>query len=140
MASETVRIDWIQDRLFLMRDRFDFPIVMTQPSGVNAADLLPLSVIGCSIWDIASILQKQRQPLTGIRVTAESVREEEPPWRFKKIHIHYTFTGVNLDEDKIKRAIELTEEKYCATYATLREVVRLTSDYEVVKAAAGGVP
>jgi putative redox protein len=48
MTSETVRVDWISDRLFLLRDRNDFPILMTQPQGVNGADLLPLSLIGCS--------------------------------------------------------------------------------------------
>ena len=134
MTTETVRLDWVRERVFLMRDRSDFPIVMTQPNGVNAADLLPLSVIGCSTWDIVSILEKQRQQLTDVRVTAESEREAEPPWRFRKIHIHYTFAGRDLSEPAIQRAIRLTEEKYCGTYATLREVVELTSDYEIVKA------
>ena len=133
MPTETVRIDWIHDQLFLMRDRFNFPIVMTQPSGVNGADLLPLSVIGCSIWDIVAILQKQRQQLTDVRVSAESLREQDPPWRFKKIHIHYTFAGHGLNEHHIKRAIELTEDKYCSTYATLRQVVEMTSDYEILE-------
>ena len=137
MTTETVRIDWIRDQLFLMRDRSGFPIVMTQPSGVNGADLLPLSVIGCSIWDIAAILQKQRQQVTDIQVTAESKREEEPPWRFRKIHIIYTFTGRDLSEDHIRRAIELTETKYCSTYATLREVVVLTSEYRIFDLGEG---
>jgi putative redox protein len=131
MANETVRIDWIRDQLFLMRDRFDFPIVMTQPSGVNAADLLPLSIIGCSIWDIVAILQKQRRQLSDVQVIAESVREEEPPWRFRKIHIRYLFTGRDLQEADVQRAIELTENKYCSTYATLRQAVELTSEYEI---------
>lgn len=131
MANETVRIDWIRDQLFLMRDRFDFPIVMTQPSGVNAADLLRLSIIGCSIWDIVAILQKQRRQLSEVQVIAESVREEEPPWRFRKIHIRYLFTGRDLQEADVQRAIELTENKYCSTYATLRQAVELTSEYEI---------
>jgi putative redox protein len=131
MATETVRIDWIRDQLFLMRDRFNFPIVMTQPSGVNAADLLPLSIIGCSIWDILAILQKQRQQLSDVQVIAESVREEEPPWRFRKIHIRYLFIGRDLQAANVQRAIELTENKYCSTYATLRQAVELTSEYEI---------
>jgi putative redox protein len=133
MTTESVRVDWVRGQTFLMKDRFGFPIVMTQPGGVNAADLLPLSVIGCSIWDIVAILQKQHQQLTDIQVTADSVRDDEPPWRFRKIQIHYKFTGHNLNEEFIKRAIELTENKYCSTYATLREVVELTSRYEIVR-------
>ena len=133
MSTETVRIDWIRDQLFLMRDRFGFPIVMTQPSGVNAADLLPLSVIGCAVWDIISILQKQQQRINDLQVTADSVRDDEPPWRFREIHIHYKFTGRDLNEVFIKRAIELSETKYCSTHATLRDTVEIFSDYEIVK-------
>jgi putative redox protein len=106
---------------------------MAQPSGVNAADLLPLSVIGCSVWDILAILQKQRQQITDLQVTAESVRDEEPPWLFREIHIHYKFTGRALNEANIKRAIELTETKYCSTFATLRQVVEIMSDYEIIQ-------
>ncbi|NPV75944.1 MAG: OsmC family peroxiredoxin [Anaerolineae bacterium] len=133
MTTETVRVDWISDQMFLMRDRSGFPIVMTQPSGVNAADLLPLSVIGCAVWDLVSILQKQRQQITSLRVAADSVRDEEPPWRFRKISIRYTFSGRNLNKQSIQRAIKLSEGKYCSTHATLRDTVEITSSYEIVK-------
>lgn len=132
MPTETVHIDWIRDQVFLLRDRSGFPIVMAQPSGVNGSDLLPLSVIGCSVWDIVGILQKQRQQITEVQATAESEREAEPPWRFRKIHILYSFTGRGLNEEAIRRAVELTEDKYCSTYATLREVVELTSEYRIL--------
>jgi len=135
MPAETVRVDWIQDQRFLLRDHFGFPIVMTQPEGVNGADLLPLSVIGCAAWDILSILKKQRQRVSGLQVTAESSREEEPPWRFTKIHITYHFSGKGLDEQKVKRAIELSENDYCSTFATLRKAVEITSAYEILEAS-----
>lgn len=131
MATETVQAQWVQDQLFLLNDRFGFPLVMTQPNGVNGADLLPLSLIGCAAWDVISILKKQRQPVLGLRVTAESRREEEPPWRFKRIHIHYRFQGADLSFVHVERAIALTEQKYCSIYATLREAIELTSDYEI---------
>ena len=132
MATETVRLDWLNEQLFLLRDRNDFPIVMTQPNGVNAADLLPMSVIGCSAWDILAILLKQRQQVTAMQVTADSEREDEPPWKFKKIHIHYKLTGRNLDAAQVKRAIQLTETKYCSTYATLKDVVDIRSTLELI--------
>jgi len=49
MPTETVRVDWMAQRMFLLRDRNNFPVVMTQPQGVNGADLLPLSLVGCSV-------------------------------------------------------------------------------------------
>jgi len=138
MAVETVQVEWVRDQVFLMVDRFGFPIVMSQPSGVNGADLLPLSVIGCAAWDIVSIVRKQRQALTGLRVTAESVREDDPPWRFRKIHIVYRFSGQHLDPQKLGHAVALTEQKYCSTHATLRHAVELTNELTVVEDAEDG--
>lgn len=54
-----------------------------------------------------------------------------PPCRFRRIQILYRFTGRNLNENQICRAIVLTESKYCSTHATLREVVQLTSEYRI---------
>ena len=133
MPEETVHVDWVRDQVFLLRDRFDFPLVMTQPTGVNGADLLPLSVAGCVAWDIISILQKQRQQVTGMHASAESVREPEPPWRFKSIHLRYTIRGHKLDIQQVRRAVELSETKYCSTLATLREAVDITSEVELVE-------
>jgi putative redox protein len=132
MISETVRADWIEGQVFLLRDRSGFPVVMTQPQGVNGADLLPLSLIGCAAWDILGILRKQHQPVEGFEVVAESERDPDPPWRFRSIRITYRFTGSNLRAEYIQRAIELTETKYCSTYATLRDAVSITSAYEIV--------
>ncbi len=132
MSKETVRLDWLSGQLFLLRDRNDFPIVMTQPNGVNGADLLPLSVIGCSAWDVVSILLKQRQQITAVQVVAESEREDEPPWKFKKMRIVYKLSGRDIDPARVKQAIELTENKYCSTYATLRDVVDIQSTFEII--------
>jgi len=140
MPPEIVRLDWVENQEFILRDRFDFPIVMSQPSGVSGADLLPLSIIGCSAWDIIAILLKQKQLVQHFSVQAASEREAQPPWRFLAIHITYYFTGIDLDEAKIQRAISLTEEKYCSTFATLRQAVRLTSDFEILPMAARKLP
>jgi putative redox protein len=132
MTTETVRADWIDEQLFLLRDRSGYPIVMTQPLGVKGADLLPMSLIGCAAWDIIAILQKQRQHVIRFQVTAESERDAEPPQRFRRIRIRYRFTGRDLKADQIRRAIELSETKYCSIYATLRDVVDIASDFEIV--------
>ena len=132
---ETVQARWLHDQVFLLQDRAGYPIIMTQPGGVLGADLLPLSVIGCALWDIIAILRKQRQQVTAVQAAAESLRDDEPPWQFRKIHIHYTFSGSNLDSDQIRRAVTLSENKYCSTFATLRTAVELTSDIEIINAS-----
>lgn len=135
MPTETVRVDWLRDQVFLLRDHLGFPIVMTQPQGVKGSDLLPLSIIGCAVWDVAAILQKQRQQVTGLEVTAESTQDDDPPWQFREIRIRYKITGRGLDEESVKRAIALSEEKYCSTFATLREAVVISSEYQIVPEA-----
>ena len=133
MPIETVNLDWIRDRQFILRDRAGFPIFMDQPNGVNAADLLPLSLIGCSAYDVIAILEKQRQDVTDLSVTAESTRDPNPAWVFQKIHVHYKVRGRGLNAEKISRAIELGEQKYCGACATLKNAVEITSDFEMVE-------
>jgi len=133
MPTETVRLDWVQDQEFLLKDRSGFPILMTQPMGVNGADLLPLSVIGCAAWDLAAILKKQRQQVTALQVTAESEREDTPPWRFLRIRIIYRITGQNLKDGLIQKGIQLTEQKYCSTFATLKNAVEISSSYVILE-------
>jgi hypothetical protein len=41
MPTEMVSVEWLGGQVFLMNDREGFPIVMTQPMGVNGADFLP---------------------------------------------------------------------------------------------------
>jgi putative redox protein len=133
MTAETVSLNWVRERQFLMRDHNGFPIVMDQPNGVNASDLLPLSLVGCSSYDVITILEKQQQEVKDLKVTAESTRDPNPPWRFRKIHVHYKVIGGGLEKEKVARAIELAEEKYCSIFATLRDAVELTSDFEIIE-------
>jgi putative redox protein len=133
MLLETVNLDWVRERQFIMRDRSGFPIVMDHPNGVNASDLLPLSLIGCSSYDVVAILEKQRQQVRDLAVSAESTRDPDPPWAYRKIHIHYKVSGRGLDREKVAKAIELAEEKYCGVFATLRNAVEITSDFELIE-------
>jgi len=132
MSTETVHAEWVRDEVFLLKDHFDFPLVMTQPQGVNGADLLPLSLIGCAGWDVIAILKKQRQQVTCLEISAESQRDEAPPWRFRRILIHYRLHGRNLVPDRVKRAIDLAETKYCSVYVTLRDAIEIQSEFEIV--------
>ena len=134
MAIETVQAQWIEEHTFLLKDHRGFPVVMTQPMGVIGADLLPMSLIGCAAWDVIDILAKQRQQVTALTVSAESVREDAAPWRFLKITLHYKISGRNIDPQAVRRAVALSEGKYCSIYATLRSALELVSTVELLQA------
>lgn len=106
---------------------------MKKPKGVSASDLLPMSLIGCASHDVVSILEKQRLQIHSLKVTAEATQDDTPPWRFRKIHVHYQVTGTGIDPEKVGKAILLSEENYCSVYATLRDAIEITHDYEVVE-------
>lgn len=92
-----------------------------------------MALIGCSSFDVVEILLKQRQGLKELNVSAEAVQDENPPWRFRKIHIHYQAVGKNIDVEKVRKAVHISEEKYCSVYATLKDAVEITNDVEVVE-------
>jgi putative redox protein len=133
MLIESVNLDWVKDRHFIMHDHDGYPIIMDHPNGVSAADLLPLGLIGCSSYDVIAILEKQRQKVTDLAVCAESRQDPDPPWMFRIIHVHYKVSGYELDQGKAAKAIQLAEEKYCGVFSTLKQAVEITSDFEVVE-------
>ncbi len=134
MATKTVYLNWNPEQQFILQDNDNHQIIMKKPKGVSASDLLPMSLIGCASHDIVSILEKQRQQLHALKVTADATQDDDPPWRFRKIHVHYQVTGKGIDAEKVRKAILLSEENYCSVYATLRDAIEITHDFEIVDA------
>jgi putative redox protein len=133
MATKTVHLHWNPEQQFILQDNDNHQIIMKKPQGVSASDLLPMSLIGCASHDVVEILNKQRQQLHELKVTAESTQDSEPPWRFRKIHIHYQVVGSGIDVEKVHKAIRLSEENYCSVYATLRDAIEISHDVEIVE-------
>lgn len=134
MATKNVFLNWNPEENFILMDNDDHRVIMKKPKGVSASDLLPMALIGCASHDVVQILTKQRQDLQQLKVSAEAVQDDDPPWRFRKIHIHYQAVGKGIDPEKLRKAILLSEEKYCSVYATLKDAIEITHDSEVVEA------
>ena len=132
MSTKTVHLNWNPEEEFTLQDHNGYKIIMT-PQGVSASDLLSMALAGCSSFDIVSILEKQKIDLRELRVSATSVQDDDPPWRFRKIHVRYTAVGKGIDPEKLNKAILLSQEKYCSVYVTLRDAVEITHDFEVVE-------
>lgn len=134
MATKHVHLKWDPDQQFILQDNENHQIILNKPKGVSPSDLLPMALIGCTSYDVVEILKKQRQKLEQLNVTAEAVQDETPPWRFRKIHVRYQAVGREIDIERLKKAIRISEEKYCAVYATLKDAIEITHEVEVVKA------
>jgi putative redox protein len=134
MAPNIVHLNWNPEEQFILSDNDNHQIVMKKPNGVKPSDLMSMALIGCASYDVVEILQKQRQDLRELKVSADSTQDENPPWRFRSIHIHYQAVGKGIDPDKLGKAIQISEEKYCSVYATLKDAVEITHDFEVIEA------
>ncbi|RLC62963.1 MAG: peroxiredoxin, partial [Chloroflexi bacterium] len=102
-------------------------------TGVSPSQLLLVALGGCTGYDVVSILEKKRQRLTGLEITVTGEQEADPPWAYRKIHVHYEVRGRGLDEGAVHKAIKLSEQKYCSVAATLRHAAEITYDYTIVE-------
>lgn len=96
-------------------------------------ELLILGLIGCTGVDVASILTKMKEPLEGLKVTAETERAEDHPKVYTKIHLTYHVKG-SVNVKKLERAINLSENRYCSASAMLSKTAEITHEYLIEEA------
>ena len=88
--------------------------------GVRPMQLVLMGLGGCTGIDVISILRKQRQEVRDCKMVLRGERESDrEPSLWKDIAVEYHIYG-NVDEDKAKRAIDLSLNKYCSVAATLK--------------------
>ena len=102
--------------------------------GVRPMEMLLLGLGGCSSFDVVSILKKSRQAVESCEAFLEAERASEDPKVFTKIHMNFVVKGRGLKEAQVKRAVELSAEKYCSASIMLeRAGVEITHGYEIVE-------
>jgi putative redox protein len=100
--------------------------------GFRPMQLLLAGLGSCSSIDIISILKKQKQPIEDLTVWVDGEREKDKvPSLFKNIHVHFLLRG-NLDEKKVKRAVDLSMKTYCSVTKTLEKTAKITYSFEIV--------
>ena len=131
-----VRVKWVEGQQFVGTDSTKHSLVMSsseEGTGLRPSDLLLLSLGGCTAIDVISILEKQRQVVTGLEIEIAGEQDPEPPWTFRRVHLSYTLWGKGLKEGAVKRAIELSQEKYCSVGATISGRAEVTSSFQIVE-------
>lgn len=101
--------------------------------GMRPMELMLMSVGACSMVDVISILEKARQQPSDCSVEVDGQRADAVPAVFEKIHLHFKLSGADLDEKKVKRAVELSAEKYCSASIMLKNAgVDMTHSVEII--------
>lgn len=130
-----VNVRWVEKSAFAARSESNHWIMMDSTfNGGDGAAPSPIEYVlmglgGCTGIDLVSILQKMRQEVTGIEMEIEGVRAPEHPRVYVKVHVKYTIRGRNLNLDRVKAAVEMSDEEYCSIGAMLKKSAEYT--YEV---------
>ena len=138
MSTATVK--WIEGKQFIGVDSTNHSVVLSTPDegiGIKPSELLLIAVASCSAVDVVEILTKKRMQLTYLEISSSGEQDQDPPWTFRKIHLHYKIGGKNLTEKAVAQAIQLSEEKYCSVAATIRPTAQITTDFEILEETIG---
>lgn len=135
------RIQWAGEAMFLGESGSGHVVVMDgspdhggRNLGVRPMEALLIGLGGCTSFDVMSILKKSRQAVESCEAFLEAERAESEPKVFTKIHIRFVVKGRDLKEAQVKRAIELSAEKYCSASIMLeRAGVEISHGYEIIE-------
>lgn len=134
------RIKWVEDVTFVGESASGHAVVMDGPPenggrnlGPRPMEMLLLGMGGCTAFDVVHILKRARQPVSDCVVELEAERAEQPPKVFTRIHAHFVISGRGLAENQVKRAVELSAEKYCSASIMLGKTAEITHDYEIIE-------
>lgn len=111
---------------------YDFMVASADElEGVSPMEMVALGLGSCSSVDILNILEKQRQSVDDYDVDVEATRAtDEVPAVFTRLHVHYTVVGA-VEPDKLRRAIELSLDKYCSVSRILEETAAISYAFTV---------
>ncbi len=101
-------------------------------TGPRPMELLLIASGGCTGMDVISILRKKKQDVTGIEINVKGNKAEEYPKKLTEINIEYIVKGRNISEEAVKRAIELSMNKYCSVKATLEGSAKIHYSYKII--------
>ncbi len=133
-------IKWVDGASFTASAGSGHSVTMDGPpdhGGVNRGprpmEMVLMGMGGCTAFDVMLILRKSRQNVTDCRVELEAERAEREPKVFTRIHVHFVISGHGLRESAVKRAIELSADKYCSASIMLGKTAKITHDYEILE-------
>jgi putative redox protein len=132
---QTASVKWIEEEKFVATSPSGHAITIDSDRSSNKApgpmELVLIALGACTATDVVSILAKKRQNLESLEVICSGERATEPPTVWTKLEILYRLRG-KLDDAAVKRAIQLSEDKYCSVAAMLKKTASVTWRYEIL--------
>jgi putative redox protein len=132
---DTVTLNW-QGSLRFEARAGDHSLVLDSErrGGVSPTQALALGLAGCMGIDVVDIIQKGRFALAGVEARLETERRAEPPRYVTRATLHFVVQG-DVPPDRVERAIQLSRERYCSVWHSLRQDIDFRTSFEIVPAA-----
>ncbi|MBZ0155845.1 MAG: OsmC family protein [Alphaproteobacteria bacterium] len=134
------KVKWVDGMQFVGESDSGHAIVMDADkdaggnnTGMRPTELLLIGLGGCTGMDVASVLRKKRQLLSGVETNIKGQKAQDYPQKFTEIEIEFVVTGKDLSEEAVKRAVELSMTKYCSVKATLEGTAKVSYRYRIVQ-------
>jgi len=141
------RVKWIDNAAFVAESESGHAFVMdgAQEGGGRNLGPRPMEVVllgtgGCSAYDVVTILKKARQQVRDCALEIDAERASKDPKIFTRIHMHFVITGSNVNPAHVKRAVELSADKYCSASIMLGKSAKITHDFEIIDDALPATP
>ena len=99
--------------------------------GTSPMELVLIALASCSAMDVISILKKKRESLTGLEVRISGDRAESDPRVYTSVRLHYILEGKGLSEIASRKAIDLSQDKYCSVLGMVSNTARVESAFEI---------
>jgi putative redox protein len=136
--KDTINVKWMGDMAFEAAIR-EHRVLMDanedsggHNTGPRPKPLLMASLAGCTGMDVISILKKMKVEAKGLNIRVEGIIAEEHPKIYTSMHLIYEFDGENLPMDRLIRAIELSQEKYCGVSLSLQKAMPVTWEIKIL--------
>ncbi len=130
MPEETKRItlDWQEDLRFRGGEPNGPSILIDGDNAEGPGPMLTLllAAAACTGSDVVVVLKKMRVAFSALRIEVSGVRRETEPRRYVSLHLDYRITGSGMDPAKVRRAIDLSLEKYCSVIHSLAPDIAIT--------------
>jgi len=132
-------VKWVDNVMFLGESGSGHTVVMDgapeqggKNLGIRPMEMMLIGLGGCASFDVISMLKKGRQQVDDCTAKIEAERADAVPAVFKKIHINFLISGTHLKVSQVKRAVELSADKYCSASIMLGAAgVEITHSFEV---------
>lgn len=137
--KQEINLEWLENMAFKTQVNGHELILDASPEGggedrgPRPKILMMVALAGCTGMDVVSILRKMRVEVEGFNVRVEGEQTDEHPKHYTSMKIIYEFKGKDLPMEKLEKAVNLSEERYCGVNASYKKAMAITTEIRIVE-------